>query len=119
MEQYKIPLLPLRYDLETKKVLKQVNRSNKKLAELKGVAKTIPNARILISCLTLQEAKDSSAIENIVTTQDDLYQAGLGNQSVIVSAAAKEVLRYREAIFHGFNLLKKNNIGTLTSLFSK
>ncbi len=102
--------------METKKVLKQVNRSNKKLAELKGVAKTIPNERILISCLTLQEAKDSSAIENIVTTQDDLYQAGLGNQSVIVSAAAKEVLRYREAIFHGFNLLRKNNLLTINVL---
>ena len=113
MEQYKIPNLPLGYDLETKEVLKQVNRSNKKLAELKGVAKTIPNERILISCLTLQEAKDSSAIENIVTTQDDLYQAGLGNQSILVSAAAKEVLRYREAISHGFILLKKNNLLTI------
>ena len=113
MEQYKIPNLPLGYDLETKEVLKQVNRSNKKLAELKGVAKTIPNERILISCLTLQEAKDSSAIENIITTQDDLYQAGLGNQSIIVSAAAKEVLRYREAISHGFSLLKKNNLLTI------
>ena len=113
MEQYKIPNLPLGYDLETKEVLKQVNRSNKKLAELKGVAKTIPNERILISCLTLQEAKDSSAIENIITTQDDLYQAGLGNQSIIVSAAAKEVLRYREAISHGFILLKKNNLLTI------
>lgn len=113
MEQYKIPNLPLGYDLETKEVLKQVNRSNKKLAELKGVAKTIPNERILISCLTLQEAKDSSAIENIVTTQDDLYQAGLGNLSILVSAAAKEVLRYREAISHGFILLKKNNLLTI------
>ena len=113
MEQYKIPNLPLGYDLETKEVLKQVNRSNKKLAELKGVAKTIPNERILISCLTLQEAKDSSAIENIVTTQDDLYQAGLGNQSILVRAAAKEVLRYREAISHGFILLKKNNLLTI------
>lgn len=113
MEQYIIPHLPLGYDLETKEVLKQVNHSNKKLAELKGVAKTIPNERILISCLTLQEAKDSSAIENIVTTQDDLYQAGLGNQSVLVSAAAKEVLRYREAITYGFNLLKKNNLLTI------
>lgn len=113
MEQYKIPNLPLGYDLETKEVLKQVNRSNRKLAELKGVAKTIPNERILINCLTLQEAKDSSAIENIVTTQDDLYQAGLGNQSILVSAAAKEVLRYREAISHGFILLKKNNLLTI------
>ena len=116
MEQYKIPHLPLGYDLETKEVLKQVNRSNKKLAELKGVAKTIPNERILISCLTLQEAKDSSAIENIVTTQDDLYQAGLDNQSILVSAAAKEVLRYREAISHGFNLIKENNLLTINTI---
>ena len=116
MEQYIIPHLPLGYDLETKEVLKQVNRSNKKLAELKGVAKTIPNERILISCLTLQEAKDSSAIENIVTTQDDLYQAGLDNQSILVSAAAKEVLRYREAISHGFNLIKENNLLTINTI---
>ena len=116
MEQYSIPLLPLGFDLETKEILKQVNRSNKKLAELKGVAKTIPNERILISCLTLQEAKDSSAIENIVTTQDDLYQAGLGNQAILVNAATKEVLRYREAISHGFNLLKRNNLLTINTI---
>ena len=58
---YTIPTLPLPYDLETKEVLKQVNRANRKLAELKGVAQTIPNEQILISSLTLQEAKDSSA----------------------------------------------------------
>ena len=66
MEQYKIPHLPLGYDLETKEVLKQVNRSNKKLAELKGVAKTIPNERILISCLTLQEAKDIFSFQGLL-----------------------------------------------------
>lgn len=76
-KSYTIPNLPLPYDLETKEVLRQVNRANRKLAELKGVAQTIPNERILISSLTLQEAKDSSAVENIVTTQDDLYRAGL------------------------------------------
>ena len=53
-EKYIIPELPLPYDLETKEILKQVNRANKKLAELKGVAQTIPNERILISSLTLQ-----------------------------------------------------------------
>ena len=53
---YNIPNLPLLYDLETKEILKQVNHANKKLAELKGVAQTIPNERILISSLTLQEA---------------------------------------------------------------
>ena len=59
MNNYHIPTLPLGYDLETKEVLKQLNRANKKLAELKGVALTIPNENILISTLTLQEAKDS------------------------------------------------------------
>ena len=67
MNNYHIPTLPLGYDLETKEVLKQLNRANKKLAELKGVALTIPNENILISTLTLQEAKDSSEVENIVT----------------------------------------------------
>lgn len=77
MSNYNIPQLPLPYDLETKGVLKQLNKANKKLAELKGIATTIPNENILISTLTLQEAKDSSEVENIVTTQDDLYKASV------------------------------------------
>ena len=71
---YDIPSLPLSYDLETKAVLKQVNAANRKLAELKGVAQTIPNENILISTLVLQEALDSSAVENIITTSDELYK---------------------------------------------
>lgn len=63
-KRYEIPRLPLPYDLETNAVLKQLNRSNRKLAELKGVAQAIPNRNILISTLTLQEAKDSSSVEN-------------------------------------------------------
>lgn len=59
-ENYTIPLLPLNFDLEPKIVLKQLNKSHRRLAELKGIARTIPNERILISTLTLQEAKDSS-----------------------------------------------------------
>lgn len=78
MTQYNIPNLPLPYDLETKAILKQLNNANRRLAELKGVALTIPNENILISTLTLQEAKDSSEVENIVTTQDDLYQGAAG-----------------------------------------
>lgn len=108
--KYTIPTLPLPYDLETVPVLKQLSRANRKLAELKGVARTIPNEKILISTLTLQEAKDSSAVENIVTTQDDLYKAGLSENLSILSPATKEVLRYREAVFEGFNLVRKNKI---------
>lgn len=68
--------MPLSYDLETKAVLRQLNQANRRLADLKEVALTIPNENILVSTLTSQEAKDSSEVENIVTTQDDrLIQA--------------------------------------------
>lgn len=112
--QYNIPTLPLPYDLETKEILKQLNQANRRLAELKGVALTIPNEQILISTLTLQEAKDSSEVENIVTTQDDLYQGAAASLSELaVNAATKEVLNYREALEHGFHLINKK--GALTS----
>lgn len=104
---YKIPNLPLPFDLETKAVLKQVNKANQKLAELKGIAHVIPNENILISSLTLQEAKDSSEVENIVTTQDELYKAGLDEHMQIINASTKEVLRYREAIMYGFAQIRK------------
>lgn len=116
MASYEIPLLPLPYDLETKAVLRQANKANRKLAELKGVAQTIPNERILISSLTLQEAKDSSAVENIVTTQDDLYRAGLDAGFTLIGAATKEVLFYREAINDGFKLVRNKNILTLNDI---
>ena len=115
-EKYPIPSLPLPYDLETKEVLKQLNRANRKLAELKGVAQTIPNERILISSLTLQEAKDSSEVENIVTTQDDLYRAGLDPSHQFINAATKEVLFYREAINEGFRMVRNKDILTLNDI---
>lgn len=114
MSEYRIPHLPLSYDLETKAVLKQLNQANRRLAELKGVALTIPNENILVSTLTLQEAKDSSEVENIVTTQDDLYQGAAESFSnFVANAATKEVLNYREALQHGFHLVKEK--GVLTS----
>ena len=115
-KNYFIPELPLPYDLETKEVLKQLNKANRKLAELKGVAQTIPNERILISSLTLQEAKDSSAVENIVTTQDDLYRAGLDPSHQFINAATKEVLFYREAINEGFCMVRNKDILTLNDI---
>lgn len=113
MSEYIIPTLPLPYDLETKEILRQVNRANRKLAELKGVAQTIPNEQILISSLTLQEAKDSSEVENIVTTQDDLYRAELNLKETAINASTKEVLNYRQAMQKGFDLVRKNKLLTL------
>jgi len=68
--------LPLAIDVESKAVLKRLPKAHAALAELKGIASTIPNKGILINTLGLQEAKDSSAIENIITTHDDLYKSG-------------------------------------------
>ena len=116
MEYDIIPALPLSYDLETKEILKQVNRATRKLAELKGVAQTIPNEQILISSLTLQEARDSSMVESIVTTHDELYRAELDPNIPPFNAATKEVLHYREAITTGFRLVRGKNILTLNDI---
>lgn len=115
-KEYSIPLLPLGYDMETKTVLKQLNRSNMRLAELKGIAHTIPNEQILISTLTLQEAMDSSKIENIVTTQDDLYKAGLCVGNHAMNAAAKEVLAYREALQTGFQRVREKRLLSINTI---
>ena len=77
MSTYLIPTLPLKTDLETKKVLKKVADARASLAELKGVHATVPNVGILLNTLALQEAKDSSAVENIITTHDELFRAEL------------------------------------------
>lgn len=111
-KSYEIPRLPLPYDLETKAVMRQLNRANKKLAELKGVVGTIPNEQILINTLTLQEAKDSSEIENIVTTQDELYKAELEINERMLNAASKEVLSYRQALLKGFDLVRNDKLLT-------
>ncbi len=113
---YNIPTLPLSYDLETKAVMRQLNSANKRLAELKGIAHTIPNENILINTLVLQEACDSSAVENIVTTRDDLYRAELDLKGEIVNVATKEVMNYREAMQVGFNVVKRHKLLTLNDI---
>ena len=75
MINYVIPTLPLPFEVETKPVLKQVAAAHRRLAELKGAIKSMPNASILINTLALQESKDSSEIESIITTHDELYKA--------------------------------------------
>lgn len=106
-KSYSIPTLPLAFDVESKEILRQVNKANRALAELKGVATSIPNGAILINTLALQEAKESSEIENIVTTQDDLYKAEIDVGKQLITAATKEVLRYRETLQLGFQLVKE------------
>ncbi|MGB3588462.1 MAG: Fic family protein [Tunicatimonas sp.] len=108
-------LLPPKHELETKAVLKQVAVAHRHLAELKGVAATIPNEQILISTLTLQEARDSSAIENIITTHDELYKAELQTDYAL-STATKEVQNYANALRKGFDAVRRHKILTLSHI---
>jgi len=103
--------LPLDWDVETKAVLKSLPSAHAALAELKGIASTMPNQSILISTLGLQEAKDSSAIENIITTHDDLYKSEL-NLASYKSLNAKEVQNYIAATKSGYDLISKTGLLT-------
>ncbi len=103
--------LPIEKDIETKRVLKKLAFAHRALAELKGVVATIPNENILINTLGLQEAKDSSAIENIITTHDDIYKAEL-NLDGFKSLNAKEVQNYISALKKGFALISEKKILT-------
>ncbi len=103
-----LPLLPPEcVELETKAVLKKVVSATRELAELKGAGKLIPNQHILLTGIVMQEAKISSEIENIVTTNDELYQASVDALFAEASPHTKEVLRYREALWFGYNALRK------------
>ena len=108
-ENWKLKELPLTVDVETKAVLKSLPSAHAALAELKGIASTIPNQIILINTLGLQEAKDSSAIENIITTHDELYKSELNLES-FKSLEAKEVQNYISALKKGFELIKTKGI---------
>jgi Fic family protein len=112
VEKWKLVELPLLFDLETKQILKALPSAHSALAELKGIASSIPNQNILINTLGLQEAKDSSAIENIITTHDDLYKSEL-NLDSFKSLDAKEVQNYISALKKGFELI--SNSGLLTN----
>ena len=103
----KLETLPYKnVDLKTEKILEQLTISSRALAELKGYANTIPNMHILINAVTINEAKDSSAIENIVTTHDDIYK--VLTESGYKEENAKEVVDYRNAIWNGFEQIKKD-----------
>ena len=106
--------LPPEIDLETKAILKKTASAHRYLAELKGISASIPNQAILINTLSLQEAKDSSAIENIITTDDDLYREELFPEYA-VNASAKEVKNYVSALKAGYELVRKDSL--LTSNF--
>ncbi|MEI8300954.1 MAG: Fic/DOC family N-terminal domain-containing protein, partial [Chlamydiota bacterium] len=95
--------------LETKPILKKLTKAHQALAELKGITGIIPNQSILINTLSLQEAKDSSAIENIITTHDELYTSDVSAKK-FTSHAAKEVYSYATALKNGYEKVKKDKL---------
>ncbi|NGX53778.1 MAG: Adenosine monophosphate-protein transferase SoFic [Chlamydiae bacterium] len=101
-----LPLLPPKQCLETPEVLKSAIQAHRELAELKGMAPLLPNQAILIHSIGLQEARVSSEIENIVTTNDELYRsfADFGKSS---NPSTKEVLRYNDALGYGYQTLTR------------
>ncbi|WP_035694300.1 Fic family protein [Flavobacterium soli] len=107
-QNFILPFLPPQTEIETAKILKQLSKAHRYLAELKGTVKTIPNENILINTLTLQEAKDSSEIENIVTTHDDLYK-----ENILIDThnpATKEVYNYAQGLKQGFEIVRKQSL---------
>lgn len=108
---FTIELLPPANNFDNIQIWQALNLASRSLAELKGESKTIPDMDILINTLSLQESKESSEIENIITTQDDLFKSQVENNPQNISA--KEVRQYAAALLHGFNLIKQH--GLLTS----
>jgi Fic family protein len=111
----KIPTLPLLQDIETRAVLKKLNAVRAALAGLNGVAESIPNERIILNTLSLQEAKDSSAIENIITTHDELYTSDIITRQ-FTSHAAKEVYSYAQALLEGFDQVRESGLITINHI---
>lgn len=114
-----LPLLPLA-DIarwETRSVLKKTAEAHRYLAELKGVAASMPNEAILINTLALQEAKDSSEVENIVTTHDELYKANLFAEG-LTNPAAKEVQDYAFALKQAFAAVRRTSLIRLDDILA-
>lgn len=106
-----LPDLPPTAELESRAILKQAIASNRVLADLRGLVRQIPNQGMLINGLVLQEARLSSEIENIVTTNDELYRAD-ADANGNTDSPTKEVLRYRQALYHGSRALKARPLAT-------
>lgn len=109
-----LPILPPRIDLETSEVLKACIDAHRELAQLKMAEGLIPNQAVLIHSIPLLESQASSAVENIVTTTDDLFQFADSSWSSEMKPEVKETLRYRSALYRGIELIRRSPIGIAT-----
>jgi Fic family protein len=100
-----LPILPPTADIETKNILRKTISAGRALAQLNGALQNLPNPALFLDTIYLQEAKASSEVENIITTNDDLYQSLVAERK-IENAATKEVLSYKQALWLGLEELK-------------
>lgn len=100
-----LPLLPPKADIETKRILRKTISAGRALAQLNGTLLNLPNPTLFLDTIYLQEAKASSEVENIITTNDELYKSLVADRK-IENSATKEVLCYKEALWLGLEELK-------------
>jgi Fic family protein len=100
-----LPLLPPKEDIETKRILRKTISAGRALAQLNGTLLNLPNPTLFIDTIYLQEAKASSEVENIITTNDELYKSLVANKK-FENSATKEVLKYKEALWLGLEQIK-------------
>jgi Fic family protein len=106
-----LPLLPPKADIETKQILRKAISAGRALAQLNGTILNLPNPTLFLDTIYLQEAKASSEVENIITTNDELFKSLIADRKV-QNPASKEVLSYKEALWLGLNELKKKPLIT-------
>jgi Fic family protein len=111
-----LPSLPPRADIESRAILKVCIQARAALGELKQAGSLLPNQAILINTIPLLEARASSEIENIVTTTDRLFRFAQDDRERLADPATKEALRYRTALYRGFQSLKKRPLATATAV---
>jgi Fic family protein len=105
-----LPDLPLKENILDMEIMQKWGLASRALAELNKNIYRIPNPFMLVNTISLQEAQSSTAIENIFTTDDELYKAvSESKNEEQVNVATKEVLNYREALWSGYNSLKTEN----------
>jgi Fic family protein len=114
MKEFIPSKLPLKKDIETKEILRATITAHKTLAELKGIANSLPNQKIVINTLVLQEAKDSSEIENIITTYDEIYRSDISDS--FINSDIKEVQNYKDALYLGFDIIKTKKFLTINHI---
>ena len=107
--------LPYAINLDTIEILKKLDLTHRSLAELKGTAQSIPRQEVLINSIAIQEAKDSSEVENIVTTHDELYKSSL-QVNQYLTAQSKEVQNYIAALKRGFAIVKEKQVLTINGI---